>query len=66
LDLVSSSDVWEEGGGYLGVAMGVLVTVFLLLILIILLILYKNIKQARLNTRELNMDSKQVNLLKKT
>jgi hypothetical protein len=59
--LVPSSDVWEEGGGYLGVALGVLVTVVLLLIIIILFILYKNIHQARLNTRELNVDSKQVN-----
>jgi uncharacterized membrane protein len=61
IDVLSSSDVWEEGGGYLGVALGVLITVVLLLIIIILFILYKNINQARLNTSQLNVDSKQVN-----
>ena len=53
-------EVWAEGGGYLGVAVGSLVTVILLLLIIILFILVKNSRQgAQLTKRAMRGDENQ-------
>lgn len=50
----------EEGGGYLGVAIGVLISVVLLLVIIILFILYKNVAQVKLARNKADRDPDQV------
>ena len=58
--LSPAPEVWAEGGGYLGVAVGSLVTVILLLIIIILFILVKNSRQgAQLTKRAMRGDENQ-------
>jgi uncharacterized membrane protein YhiD involved in acid resistance len=58
--LTTAAEPWDEAAGYLGVAIGVLVTVILLLILIILGILYKNFQQAGSLRAEKGRDPKEV------